>query len=662
MTDSNQNLTEEQKRIQRLRAKTAARENQVGNRVGDKVTDPVILAELEKERELGRLRNFVDREEGTTPVSTQMTSQPEAYLATDTSTEEPSLTPPPKNLDDMGDDFKKAMETMAQSGDPSFENALNIVNRDFPNGISPEAQKYIPEEGLSKQQKQDRRRFINANKSCGDSPSSDNITVGKIIVPPNNCQDTTFDQMEADLNNFFDKITGPASAALNMPQEIKNVSSVMGRTMTKFTNKMTGSLNDKLEEVISGGFGKLSTKIFATVSKSFPYSKALAKVTKIQEGLFPSITSLTEAVYCVATKIIDSLPSIISDLVTAAVKNVTNAVPCAVQEIMGAINNKIVNMIDSVASPILGPISKVLDIVFNVKDFLLSSVDVMKSVASFAGCDSKKECPTSGKYVIGGGNKKGSSRSDTKSNFDKMFSGTALTQAATNLASDFEKEYGAWNIFGSPVAEASGIGPCYAGNPLVCGGPKVEIFGGGGFGAAGKVILGNIVDKVNLRDIYAGVQRTASIVGVEIEHPGSGYTDDPIITFDDECRQGSGAYGRAHVDQNPSSPTYGQLTSITMITTGDNYPADDEEVPLFIKEVIIENGGTGYNENDTLPDFDLDIRNGQVVGGVLTNWVTYDDLPELNINSETGYGAILKPIMSKTRPQGEIVKVIDCVS
>ena len=53
MTESNQNLTEEQKRIQRLRAKTAARENQVCNRVGDKVTDPVILAELEKKSTLG---------------------------------------------------------------------------------------------------------------------------------------------------------------------------------------------------------------------------------------------------------------------------------------------------------------------------------------------------------------------------------------------------------------------------------------------------------------------------------------------------------------------------------------------------------------------------------------------------------------------------------
>ena len=56
MTDSNQNLTEEQKRIQRLRAKTAARENQVGNRVGDKVTNAEILKELEAERNFGLLR------------------------------------------------------------------------------------------------------------------------------------------------------------------------------------------------------------------------------------------------------------------------------------------------------------------------------------------------------------------------------------------------------------------------------------------------------------------------------------------------------------------------------------------------------------------------------------------------------------------------------
>ena len=45
-----------QSRLDELRAKTAARENQVGNRVGDKVTNAEILKELEAERNFGLLR------------------------------------------------------------------------------------------------------------------------------------------------------------------------------------------------------------------------------------------------------------------------------------------------------------------------------------------------------------------------------------------------------------------------------------------------------------------------------------------------------------------------------------------------------------------------------------------------------------------------------
>ena len=64
-----------------------------------------------------------------------------------------SLTPPPENLNEMGENFIKSIEMMAQSGDSSFKDALDTVNRDFPDGISAEAQKYIPEELLPEQQK-----------------------------------------------------------------------------------------------------------------------------------------------------------------------------------------------------------------------------------------------------------------------------------------------------------------------------------------------------------------------------------------------------------------------------------------------------------------------------------------------------------------------------
>ena len=133
--------------------------------------------------------------------------------------------------------------------------------------------------------------------------------------------------------------------------------------------------------------------------------------------------------------------------------------------------------------------------------------------------------------------------------------------------------------------------------------------------------------------------------------------------FDDECNQGYGAYGKAHVDKNPKSPTYGQITSATIISPGVNYPAQDKEVPLFIDKVIIEKAGRGYKETDTLDNFEICgvDSNGGITCLNSVNQIAYSGLPELNINSETGVGAILRPVMSKTRPQGEVIQVIDCV-
>ena len=48
------NLKKQTSNLSQLRAKTAARNNTVGNRVGDVVTDAGALAELAAERRIGR--------------------------------------------------------------------------------------------------------------------------------------------------------------------------------------------------------------------------------------------------------------------------------------------------------------------------------------------------------------------------------------------------------------------------------------------------------------------------------------------------------------------------------------------------------------------------------------------------------------------------------
>ena len=60
--------------------------------------------------------------------------------------------------------------------------------------------------------------------------------------------------------------------------------------------------------------------------------------------------------------------------------------------------------------------------------------------------------------------------------------------------------------------------------------PRLEIFGGDGEGAAGDLILGNIIEKFDEESggIVSDVQRTGSIIGVDITYHGEGYTEEPL--------------------------------------------------------------------------------------------------------------------------------------
>ena len=90
--------------------------------------------------------------------------------------------------------------------------------------------------------------------------------------------------------------------------------------------------------------------------------------------------------------------------------------------------------------------------------------------------------------------------------------------------------------------------------------------------------------------------------------------------------------------------------------------------------MVIVNPGLDYTDDDTITDNDGNVydkyldESGRILkvispNSALTSASEVKDLPELTIQSKTGYGAILKPQL-KPRPtyQGEVKKVIDCIS
>ena len=162
--------------------------------------------------------------------------------------------------------------------------------------------------------------------------------------------------------------------------------------------------------------------------------------------------------------------------------------------------------------------------------------------------------------------------------------------------------------------------------------------------------------------IIEDIKQTGGIIGVDITYPGEGYTQEPLVRFEDNCKQGYGAFGRAVIDKDPNSPTYGQLTKILIISEGENYPVEAPE-DVFVDEIVVEDGGSGYTMDDTIEDFEIcGLDENGTITKVCTNDKAYRTLPPVIVQSPTGSGAILTPVMTRKPRQMGVVTVIDCIT
>ena len=487
------------------------------------------------------------------------------------------------------------------------------------------------------------------------------LTSGSTIYFADPCKDNALARIEAYTENFFDRIGRIDSALLNLPNEINSVVELTGDVSNGFINSILGSLQDELAELIPEAIQSLE-KILTGLGRTIP------EIIAIETPLIPLVKTLFDGIFCASSKIMNSAKDALGDIFTAAAKNVLNGTACVAQEIVGALTNHITNQVDSIVSPLIEPIRKIFSAItgdlfnFDLKNFLVTGINLTRKIVNLFECDDEKICPASSKYVIDQGPLKDMSETDQSNAWDSIFSGVAISQGASNLATDFEKTYGKWSIFGDPIGDSSSLGPCEYGNVTTCGNPTVSFFGGDGIGGAGNVVLGQIVDNVDTEDAVGDVIKIGSIVGVDITDPGSGYTVAPVVTFQDSCNKGYGAYGHAVIDQVPTSPTFGQITSVVIISEGANYPANVDELPLYISDVIIENPGQGYNDGDGIDGLDIEVTNGRITRATVLPGLGYNGLPNLNIDSLTGFGAILRPVMTVATPQTEIVQVIDCIS
>ena len=158
---------------------------------------------------------------------------------------------------------------------------------------------------------------------------------------------------------------------------------------------------------------------------------------------------------------------------------------------------------------------------------------------------------------------------------------------------------------------------------------------------------------------------------------GSGYGNKPFVTILDDCDNGRGATATAVVED-------GRVTNIIVTEGGGGYlggteGVSDNQGTDVVGEIVgidIVNTGKGYDADSIIesdcgtlkPELD---EEGRIIGAdVIQSDIGCKVIPRLKINSATGFGAVIRPVMrfrkreeySQTIPQTAVIRVVDCVS
>tara|TARA_X000000368_G_scaffold10603_2_gene8511 strand:+ start:7144 stop:9231 length:2088 start_codon:yes stop_codon:yes gene_type:complete len=508
--------------------------------------------------------------------------------------------------------------------------------------------------------------------------------IGDTIVAANTSRGSTVNKISGEVGNMVSKLQSMKSKAGGISNISGKISKVIGGVTSKIKGLSKGVVNFMTNNLYKGGVLPVLKKGVDILYKTV-YGQVLAATKKTdkakkagaaaQKAMIGPVKLIQDALPCIASKIMDTIGSAIKSLLTSIASNVSNFVSCIGEQFVGGLFNHIIGGITNFLNPLMGGVGTLLKFAggFDIGGFLRSKAAGLQGILDIVSCSSTEPTVNSktNEWTIGKGPKNILGVSIDKivevaNAADKITEGVIGGIQGISVASGSLGMFDFLNPSVTNPGFKSGLGECYAGPPLNCAGIKINIFGGGGTQALGKAIIGSIVGD--------GAEAVGSLIGIDLVSGGSGYTTPPYVEITDNCNKGIGAVARAVIDYDEDSPTYQQVTDIYIVSDGEGYPVSEEPVPHTIDHVVVVNPGLDYSDDDTITDDDGNIYDkyldefGRILkiispNSALTNSSEINDLPELTIKSNTGYGAILKPQL-KPRPtyQGEVKQVIDCIT
>lgn len=484
-------------------------------------------------------------------------------------------------------------------------------------------------------------------KRIGPDEISYYYGIGDTVQLANTVNNTVVDKISAEVTNLLTKIQTGSSIFTNIASEVSRVTQKIQVIANGLIGNMINGLYKALAPIINQGLKLLYELVYNLVlaATGNPAAAHIAGVAA-QNAMVIPVKAVQGMLKTIGGSIISGLGSTIANMLNSVIDNSQRFVSCAGVQFTGALVNDIISKATSGLSTVLNGIQSVLQFFpsFSVGNVLRNSTDAIKGLVGML-----QPNQTKGKvkgmvkqWIIGQG-PKGGSCYDFK---DVLESANVMNASDSNVISSFNQ----FTNF-AKTGEKTPIGSCFTGTPDTLPPPIINIFGGGGLDATAVPLFGSIVGE--------GLNKTGSIIGVQLTNPGYGYEFPPYVEILDEYGQGYGAIARSVLNDD------GSIKYIYIVSEGENYPIS-EETEYVINNIVVQESGQGYESGDEVVDdlgntYTIEVFNGSITKVTpLNNRVS--DLPSITINSRTGSGAILRPILGFKDLSGDPIKSIDCVS
>lgn len=482
----------------------------------------------------------------------------------------------------------------------------------------------------------------------GEDIFTESEAIGDKIPLANTVKNTQIDKIKSRVQNLLKKIK-------KLKGDIQKIRSEIDKAVdkiVKYCNDFIGGMFDflingnedkggsfpGLKGLLKKGLDLLYKSVYAQVlaATANPVAAHLAGVAAQQAMVLP-VKSLENAFGCVMGAAINGLKSIVSEILNSVVDNVDRFVSCAADQFAGTLLDSIIGVLENLMSGPLDGVAKILQFIenFDLGNILREGIGMLSGFGVGFGCnqDMSSFKGLVNEWVVGGG------------------PSGSVSSVASSMVNTYQSVQNIANIVNSGVQNISSVQQCFTDALQFASPPVINIFGGRGSGATAIPIFGNVITD-------SDGNKTASVIGAQITNPGSGYAFPPFIEIIDDNDQGYGAVARSIINQN------GELESIYIVSEGENYSLGNIE-QYSVLNVLVEDGGRGY-EDVIVKDNLGNIYQSQIVDGriykvtPLNNVI--DALPVLTVISNTGNGAILRPVLGAPKFDGELQKSIDCIT